>query len=322
MTRLCRVPRGRRPGFTLIELLVVIAIIAILIGLLLPAVQKVREAAARSQCANNLKQFGLAAQNGNDTYGKLPPAFGWFPSTANTPQNNTSYGSVFVHLLPFVEQQNLYNASLTNYTGVKAYMPCLVTAVNTTPVKAFQCPSDPSQSGGLPTGMAQAAVCYAANFFAFGAAANTYPVASWNWFGTNSIPASFPDGTSNTVLFTEKYAHCEYPPGSGTGGGSMWAHTGYNSGQSWWPVVMAPDFAKYNAQCYGPNAGALFQMRPTPFMGGGAIRDFTRANSGHTSGVQVGLADGSTRSVNQGISPLTWWSAFTPSGGEVMRSDW
>src|SRR5438094_8009025 len=103
----------RRQGFTLIELLVVIAIIAILIALLVPAVQKVREAAARTQTNNNLRQLGLATHHASDAYRRLPPAFGAFTGInpgANVP--NTTAASVHVHLLPFIEQQPLYNVIL------------------------------------------------------------------------------------------------------------------------------------------------------------------------------------------------------------------
>jgi prepilin-type N-terminal cleavage/methylation domain-containing protein len=317
----------QRHAFTLIELLVVIAIIAILIGLLVPAVQKVREAAARTQCTNNLKQLGLGAHSCHDTYKKLPPVAGWFPSTNNQPASNGTYGSVLVHLLPFIEQGTLLKSSQATYNGLTVYAPCLVPAVYGMPIPVLQCPADPSMVAGQPSGMTtQGGSSYACNFFAFGTSPNVTPYSGWSWFGQNRFPGSFPDGLSNTIMFTEKYARCEYPPSKATGGGNMWAHANVNSGQSWWPVIMSPDYRQYSPNSMPTSAGisasVLFQMQPTPFTGAGSACDWTRAATGHTASIQACLCDGSVRSIAQGISPATWWYAFTPAGGESMPSDW
>ena len=148
-----------RGGFTLIELLVVIAIIAILIGLLLPAVQKVREAAARMACSNNLKQMGLAIQNYASSYNdKLPPLSPIY-ATTTPPFTDSFHGE----LLPYMEQTALYQAAQASGNIIN---------LTTTGVKPFVCPSDSSISSNLPTGgqTGYAATSYAANYLLFGGA--------------------------------------------------------------------------------------------------------------------------------------------------------
>src|SRR5438874_4605647 len=126
---------GRRRGFTLIELLVVIAIIAILIALLVPAVQKVREAAARTQTNNNLRQVVIASHNCNDAFKKLPPA--WWPFAQTAVAVNTH-----VHLLPFIEQGPLFNAFLNS--GPPPLPPTVAGNIDIAVVPPYLAPSDPS----------------------------------------------------------------------------------------------------------------------------------------------------------------------------------
>jgi prepilin-type N-terminal cleavage/methylation domain-containing protein/prepilin-type processing-associated H-X9-DG protein len=155
--------RARRPAFTLIELLVVIAIIAVLIGLLLPAVQKVRDAAARIQCQNNFKQLGLALHNYHDVYAKVPP--GGRGTSSIQPVGTESNHSWAYRLLPFIEQDNLFRNVLPNLPGYFYYVngrgdartiikdyPAHYQA-ETTPLKVYRCPAsghaDHMQADGL-----------------------------------------------------------------------------------------------------------------------------------------------------------------------------
>jgi len=282
-----------RQGFTLIELLVVIAIIAILIGLLLPAVQKVREAAARSQCSNNLKQMGLAVQNANDTYNGLPPIYGHYPFNSA----NSISASTHVWLLPFMEQQNVFN----NQTW-------------TVPIKPYICPSDPTNSTSQP-----GYTSYAANSLVFGTctvnAANavmgtTPPTATVSALGGSRYPASLPDGTSNTILWTDMIAQC----GTGATPNQWYSVPGTSGGIPFVAYSVTPPTAYFAANLNQTTCGTTKLATGTSGVG--------QATSAHTSVVLAGLGDGSVRNLSTGLSLWTYGLALIPNDGYPMGSDW
>jgi prepilin-type N-terminal cleavage/methylation domain-containing protein len=321
-----------RRGFTLIELLVVIAIIAILIGLLLPAVQKVREAAARIKCANNLKQLGLAAQSYHDQHQHLPPGIGYYPTS-----QNGVFGTYFFHLLPNLEQENIYRTAL----GVVPFPPPDGPTTVYYPgnnkvygqrVAAFLCPSDSSVGAdGVVTinGVPFGASCYGANALVMGQSDLTTTPFKVNPQGKARIPADFTDGTSNTLLHAEKYARCTNTTMAPQfqDGGTAWAYSTAIP-FPWQPPPMTLPLKPFQSGFCIPslaNQGAPNAIGPTskfqaqPNQGN---CDPTRAATAHAAGIQVGLADGSVRTLAPSLSGETWWAAVTPRGGEVLGSDW
>ncbi|HEV3203013.1 MAG TPA: DUF1559 domain-containing protein [Gemmataceae bacterium] len=333
---------ARRGGFTLVELLVVIAIIAILIGLLLPAVQKIREAAARVQCQNNLHQMGIACHNLNDTYGRLPPAatFNGLSARPSKPSDcfYGAWGNPFFMMLPFIEADNLYKQSVVTAPFQHLNVSYLYNtgSPNATPrqkIKIFVCPSDPSQtpdtlntnpSVGIHDPFSMSSYAFNFQVFAhFNRLSWVPPTGQYvdypdGYLGDARIPGTFLDGTSNTLLFAEKYARCltsSKAPifGPGTERGCMWA---------WWDTgwVYYPRIGWQVWWNTGAGPASLFQVRPTPFLGANSQCDGARAQTPHVT-MQVCLADGSVRSLSQSIGGQTWWNLLTPQDGNPINLD-
>jgi prepilin-type N-terminal cleavage/methylation domain-containing protein len=271
--------RSRARGFTLIELLVVIAIIAILIGLLVPAVQKVREAANKSTSSNNLRQIGIAVHNCNDSHAnQLPPLRGRFSGSTTT--NRT----IFFWLLPFIEQTALYNQFAS--TTSTAYSTAMV-------IKTYHCPGDASLLA------AQAGCSYAANPAVFQGSSTT----GWNSTlaaAAAGIPRSFADGTTNTIMFTQRSARCN-------GTQKEWYTLGesaFNTGGTNGTTALTPTFAVGRGSTTS-GASACNNSNPS------------RAETGFAGALLVCLGDASVRSVTPGFA--MWRQACDPNDGTPLR---
>jgi prepilin-type N-terminal cleavage/methylation domain-containing protein len=331
---------SRRRGMTLIELLVVIAIIGILIGLLMPAVQKVRDAAARAQCLSNLRQIGIALHHYHDTYKALPPA--------GTYTGISPSWSIHARLLPFIEQGPLHQQ--INFNGPLSTHP----TVTQMRIPLYLCPKelrDKPQPGGpvdhYPTS-------YGANF---GTWMIWNPVTRQGGDGAFVVNGrtrltGFSDGTSNTLAFAEirpgmnffqdssKPKPADAPPPTNSARVQDWkgdyfvgiGHTEWVNAwvhQTGFTTTFVPNtFVPYDIPIYGPGFPPViigyetYDINYTSMREGASTTAITYAvvpaRSYHLGQVNVLLADASARSVSNGIDGGTWRALGTRAGGEVV----
>jgi len=336
----------RSPGFTLIELLVVIAIIAILIALLVPAVQKVREAAARTQSINNLKQITLASHSCADANRRvLPPTLGAYPSQTNNinwgaSYNPSRFGTVMYFLLPYVEQENAYKSpEVSGGPGDPNGQPPHQSNSwwSHALVPVFQAPGDPTLPADGYTWGNRGATSYAANWHVFRGGWDE----DWQVGGVTRFPAGIRDGTSNTIFFAERYAVCG-DPALPTGSGyveHIWSEDGQNAGPRGevWNVNdnFVPAFWAHLPGGDGSGNGSSMSAQwqnvpnyPWSFMTLPQILptnqqcDPRRLQAFSAGGIMVSMGDGSVRAVNPGISATTFGLAVDPKDGQPIPPDW
>jgi len=308
--------KRNRNGFTLIELLVVIAIIAILIALLVPAVQKVREAAARTQCTNNLKQLALAMHSFHDTYKSLPASMG---------QGGCCWGTWPIPVFPYIDQGNLANlyvnwggtdstnggiryGAAPNSTNVTNQRLPVLTCPSDTPAKPFSGLTNNNYAVNIGvTGIAQQATLNGVNNAGF-----VFTPAKVQFKTISEIPlVSIKDGTSNTLMIAEVIQG----QGSDLRGFIWWGDaTGFTAYLP--PNSTSPDVVYSTSYCNNvlPNPPCTGVPTATaPSMYG--------ARGWHTGGINAALCDGTVRFVSNAISLTTWRALATASGSDTIGSD-